>query len=177
MHPPLGRQAEQAAPVQSSQQIVMSWFFQRGALNLLQPFRRSRYDIHSSFGLECSHVLLEQLLKGPRHTVWSVKVGATVAFIIGGTPYLVVELYPLSPLAEAGLSAYSDHRTSVSRAVTRWRSRWDCWLLQLGAFRAAVLGAGFAASTMIGFFISIGHGLFGFEDSWSAPFAHQGVHC
>jgi hypothetical protein len=25
---------------------------------------------------------------------------------------------------------------------------------------------------MAGFFISVGHGLFGFKDSWSAPFAH-----
>jgi hypothetical protein len=39
----------------------------------------------------------------------------------------------------------------------------------------AVLGAGFAASTMIGFLISVEHGLFGFKDSWSAPFAHQAL--
>jgi len=37
---------------------------------------------------------------------------------------------------------------------------------------AAILGIGFAASTMIGFFISVEHGLFGFKDSSSAPFAH-----
>ena len=37
----------------------------------------------------------------------------------------------------------------------------------------AVLGVGFAASTVIGFLISVEHGLFGFKDSWSAPFAHQ----
>ena len=38
---------------------------------------------------------------------------------------------------------------------------------------AAVLGAGFAISTMIGFLISVENGLFGFKDTWSAPFAHQ----
>jgi plastocyanin len=38
---------------------------------------------------------------------------------------------------------------------------------------AALLGAGFAVATMIGFFISVGHGLFGFKDTWSAPFAHE----
>lgn len=38
---------------------------------------------------------------------------------------------------------------------------------------AAVLGAGFAISTMIGFLISVETGLFGFKDNWSAPFAHQ----
>ena len=37
----------------------------------------------------------------------------------------------------------------------------------------AVLGAGFAISTMIGFLISVENGLFGFKDTWSAPFAHQ----
>ncbi len=36
-----------------------------------------------------------------------------------------------------------------------------------------LLGLGFALSTMAGFLISVEHGLFGFEDSWSAPFAHQ----
>jgi hypothetical protein len=37
----------------------------------------------------------------------------------------------------------------------------------------AVAGVGFALSTMIGFLASIHYGLFGFKDSWSAPFAHQ----
>jgi hypothetical protein len=37
----------------------------------------------------------------------------------------------------------------------------------------AVVGVGFAASTMVGFLISVEHGLFGFKDAWSAPFAHQ----
>jgi plastocyanin len=48
-------------------------------------------------------------------------------------------------------------------------------LLIIGARRvwAAVLGAGFAVSTMVGFLISVEHGLFGFKDTWSAPFAHE----
>ena len=37
----------------------------------------------------------------------------------------------------------------------------------------AVLGVGFAVSTMVGFLISVEHGLFGFKDTWSAPFAHE----
>ncbi len=37
---------------------------------------------------------------------------------------------------------------------------------------AAVLGVGFAAATMIGFFITVDHGLFGFRETSSAPFAH-----
>jgi hypothetical protein len=37
----------------------------------------------------------------------------------------------------------------------------------------AVIGAGFALSTVAGFLITIEHGLFGFKDSWQAPFAHE----
>jgi hypothetical protein len=35
----------------------------------------------------------------------------------------------------------------------------------------AVVGIGFALATMAGFLISVEHGLFGFKDSWAAPFA------
>ena len=48
--------------------------------------------------------------------------------------------------------------------------------LVLAVFRrvwAAVLSFGFVAFTMVGFLISVGGGLFGFQDSWSAPFAHE----
>ena len=40
---------------------------------------------------------------------------------------------------------------------------------------AAAAGAGFAASTLAGFLltVSLPHGLFNFKESWSAPFAHQ----
>ena len=37
----------------------------------------------------------------------------------------------------------------------------------------AVLGAGFAALTMGGFLVTVYAGLFGFRDSWNAPFAVQ----
>jgi len=36
---------------------------------------------------------------------------------------------------------------------------------------AAFVGAGFSASTAAGLLVSIYHGLFGFKDSWAAPFA------
>jgi hypothetical protein len=38
---------------------------------------------------------------------------------------------------------------------------------------AALLGAGLALATIAGFLISVVHGLFGFQDSWLAPFATQ----
>jgi hypothetical protein len=38
---------------------------------------------------------------------------------------------------------------------------------------AALLGIGFSAATVAGFLISVTHGLFGFNESWLAPFATQ----
>jgi hypothetical protein len=48
-------------------------------------------------------------------------------------------------------------------------------LMVLAVRRAwvAVLGVGFSISTLAGFLISVDHGLFGFKDSWEAPFAKQ----
>lgn len=49
-------------------------------------------------------------------------------------------------------------------------------LIGLGALAirsvlVALLGAAFALATLVGFLITVEHGLFGFRDSWSAPFA------
>ena len=38
---------------------------------------------------------------------------------------------------------------------------------------AALVGIGFALATLGGFLISVVHGLFGFEETWLAPFAQQ----
>jgi hypothetical protein len=40
---------------------------------------------------------------------------------------------------------------------------------------AALAGMGFAASTLVGFLLSVGltDGLFNFKETWAAPFAHQ----
>jgi hypothetical protein len=38
---------------------------------------------------------------------------------------------------------------------------------------AALIGIGFALATLAGFLLSVAHGLFGFKDSWLAPFAQQ----
>ena len=38
---------------------------------------------------------------------------------------------------------------------------------------AAVIGIGFALTTIAGFLLSVSRGLFGFKDSWLAPFATQ----
>ncbi len=38
---------------------------------------------------------------------------------------------------------------------------------------AAAIGIGFALTTIAGFLLSVARGLFGFKDSWLAPFAKQ----
>jgi hypothetical protein len=38
---------------------------------------------------------------------------------------------------------------------------------------AALVGIGFAVATVTGFILSVTHGLFGFQESWLAPFATQ----
>ena len=38
---------------------------------------------------------------------------------------------------------------------------------------AALVGLGFALATLTGFLVSVAHGLFGFKDSWLAPFAKE----
>jgi hypothetical protein len=47
-------------------------------------------------------------------------------------------------------------------------------LLVIAARRVwvAIVGIGFAIATMVGFLISVDHGLFGFKESWQAPDAH-----
>ena len=47
-------------------------------------------------------------------------------------------------------------------------------LLVIAARRVwvAIGGIGFAVATMVGFLISVDHGLFGFKESWQAPDAH-----
>jgi hypothetical protein len=38
---------------------------------------------------------------------------------------------------------------------------------------AALVGFGFVVATIAGFVVSVAHGLFGFKDSWLAPFAKE----
>lgn len=40
---------------------------------------------------------------------------------------------------------------------------------------SAVLGTGFGLATIAGLAVSVEHGLFGFRDSWSAPFAVESL--
>jgi uncharacterized membrane protein YqgA involved in biofilm formation len=99
-------------------------------------------------------------------------VGATVSFIVGGLLILWSSYIHFHLWQKLG---YRHIPTIGPLFLVQSIVGVLLGLLVIAARRvwAAVLGAGFAASTMVGFFISIEHGLFGFKDSWSAPFAHQ----
>lgn len=82
-----------------------------------------------------------------------------------------VGLHPLPPVAERGVSPYFDPRTlfifqSIAGLVI------GVIVLAILRLWVAILGAGFAISTVVGFLLSVEVGLFGFQGTWSAPYAH-----
>jgi hypothetical protein len=112
------------------------------------------------------------LLRGPGRSRRPTDLAATCAFVVGGallvwSAYIHFHLWhdegyhaiaTIGPLfllqSIAGLA--------IGLAVAVLRRLW-----------VALIGAGFAVATLAGFLITVGHGLFGFKDSWQAPFAHQ----
>jgi hypothetical protein len=115
---------------------------------------------------------LAPLLRGPGRSRRPLDLAATCAFVVGGALlvwsasihfhlwhdegyHAIATIGPLFVLQSiAGLV--------IGLAVVAVRRLW-----------VAVIGAGFAVATLAGFLISVEHGLFGFKDSWQAPFAHQ----
>jgi hypothetical protein len=111
------------------------------------------------------------LKHGPRRAAPLARVMATVAFVAGGA--LLV------------WSAYIHFHLWQSEDYRRIPTIGPLFLLQAVAgvllgllvivvhrVWTAILGLGFAASTLAGFFISVKYGLFGFKDSSDAPYAH-----
>ena len=115
---------------------------------------------------------IQYLRSGPGHTSKSTAVVATLAFVVGGllivwSSYIHFHLwqkvgYRHIPTIGPLFLVQSIAGLVVGLAVIAARRVW-----------VAILGAGFAASTMVGFLITVEHGLFGFRDGWSAPFALQ----
>lgn len=115
---------------------------------------------------------LDPLLFGPRRLTKSTGWVATAAYVVGGvllvcSAYIHVRLwksegYRHIPTIGPLFIVQSIVGMVIGVAVVAVRRVW-----------AAVLGAGFALSTMAGFLLSVEVGLFGFQDTWSAPFAQQ----
>jgi hypothetical protein len=115
---------------------------------------------------------LDPLLLGPRGLTKSTRWVATAAYVVGGlllvwSAYIHVRLwksegYRHIPTIGTLFILQSIVGMVVGVAVVAVRRVW-----------AAVLGTGFATSTIAGFLLSVAVGLFGFQDTWSAPFAKQ----
>jgi hypothetical protein len=115
---------------------------------------------------------LEQLGYGPERVPKPIGLTATMAFIAGGllvvwSTYIHFHLWRnlgYRPIPTIGTLFLVQ---SIAGLLVGLLIIFVCrvWV--------AIVGVGFALSTMIGFLASINYGLFGFKDSWSAPFAHQ----
>jgi hypothetical protein len=115
---------------------------------------------------------LDPLFFGPGRLTKSTGWVATAAYVVGGlllmwSAYIHVRLwksegYGHIPTIGTLFILQSIVGMVIGVAVVVVRRVW-----------AAMLGTGFAVSTMAGFLLSVAVGLFGFQDTWSAPFAKQ----
>jgi hypothetical protein len=113
------------------------------------------------------------LWRGPGRSRRALDLAATAAFAVGGlllvcSAYIHFHLwsetngYRSIPTIGPLFLLQSIAGLVIGVGVVAVRRLW-----------AAVIGIGFALSTMAGFLISVAHGLFGFKDSWLAPFAKE----
>jgi hypothetical protein len=115
---------------------------------------------------------LDPLLFGPRRLTKSTGWAAAAAYLVGGlllvwSAYIHIRLwkseeYRHIPTIGPLFIVQSIVGMVIGVAVVAVRRVW-----------AALLGVGFAVSTMAGFLLSVEVGLFGFQDTWSAPFAEE----
>jgi hypothetical protein len=112
------------------------------------------------------------MLNGPKQTGHRAGLVASVALAVGGlllvwSSYIHLHLW--------GSEGYRDIATIGPLFLLQSIAGLILGVLVLATRRvwAAFLGLGFALSTLAGFLISVGYGLFGFKDSWQAPFANQ----
>jgi plastocyanin len=114
----------------------------------------------------------QALQQGPSAAKKSAKWGATAAFVVAGLLIIWSSYIHFHLWQSLG---YRHIATIGPLFLLQSIGGFVIGLLVIASRRvwAAVLGAGFAISTMIGFLISVEYGLFGFKDTWSASFAHQ----
>jgi hypothetical protein len=114
----------------------------------------------------------ERLGYGPERVARPIGLTATVAFVVGGllvewSTYIHFHLWQDLGYRHISVIGPLFLLQSIAGLVVGLLIIYACrvWV--------AIIGLGFALSTLIGFFISIRYGLFGFKDSWAAPFAHE----
>ena len=113
------------------------------------------------------------LVVGPGRSRRPVDLGATAAFAVGGalliwSAFIHFHLwsetdgYRSIPTIGPLFLLQSITALIIGIGVVAIRRLW-----------AAVIGIGFALTTIAGFLLSVAVGLFGFKDSWLAPYAKQ----
>jgi hypothetical protein len=119
------------------------------------------------------HKLWTLLAPGPGRSRRPVDLAATAAFALGGvlliwSAYVHFHLwnepdgYRTIPTIGPLFLLQSIAGLVIGVGVVVFRRVW-----------AAIIGIGFALSTIAGFLLSVAVGLFGFKDSWLAPFAKE----
>jgi len=116
-------------------------------------------------------VNIEMLRKRPGPLTKPTGAAATVAFIVGGILVIWLSYIHFHLWLSVG---YRRIPTIGPLFVVQSIAGVLIGLLTIARRRVwtAVIGAGFAVATLVGFLLSVGIGLFGFKDSWSAPDAH-----
>lgn len=131
-------------------------------------------DIHAPVLRRMGGVLerpLTLLRRGPGRSLRPVDLVATTAFVAGGALLL------WSAYIHFHLWAATDDYRSIPTIGPLFLVQSIAGLviglgvIVLRRLWAALVGIGFAVLTVAGFLASVAHGLFGFEDSWQAPFA------
>ena len=111
-------------------------------------------------------------MNGPKQSSQLAGLAATVAFVVGGlllvwSSYIHFHLWNSEGYRHIATIGPLFLLQSIAGLVL------GVLLIAIRRVWAALLGMGFALSTLAGFLISVEHGLFGFKDSWQAPFANQ----
>ena len=115
--------------------------------------------------------LTELLGRGPRRSTRQRDLAADAAFVVGG----LLLVWSASIHAHLWDTGYRSIPTIGPLFLVQTVAGLVVGV-GVGVLRrlwAALVGAGFALATLAGFLTSVAHGLFGFKDSWLAPFARQ----
>jgi hypothetical protein len=130
------------------------------------------HDIRPNRPLRTSSMNLAMLWTGPGTSRRPIDLATTLALVVGGGLVIWSSYIHFHLWDSVG---YRHIATIGPLFLLQSIAGFLLGLMVLAVRRAwvAVLGVGFSISTLAGFLISVDHGLFGFKDSWEAPFAKQ----
>ena len=115
---------------------------------------------------------IDLLFNGPRQRSKTVAAAATLAFVVGGlllvwSAYIHFHLWQSEGYRHIATIGPLFLVQSIAGLIL------GISILAIRHVWIGLAGLGLAISTVAGFLLSVDVGLFGFTDTWSAPFAHQ----